>query len=72
VTDPDVTETGEASAEKHKADRSAEEKTATVSERALAEFTFAAKTYLPRMTEADRRKAYELVAELTNDKAEAA
>jgi hypothetical protein len=40
--------------------------------RALAEFTFACRTWLPKMTEADRQKARLLVLELTNNKAEAA
>lgn len=40
---------------------------------ALAEFSFACRHYLPNMTEADRQKAYALVAELTEQpKAEAA
>jgi hypothetical protein len=62
VTSAPVTETDEVSAE---------EEAATIS-RALAEFTYACRTWLPQMTEADRQSARLLVLELTNDKAEAA
>ena len=71
VTNPDVTESAKAEAEKRQEEREAENE-ATRSARALAEFAFACRTWLPKMIEADRRKAYELVAELTSDKAEAA
>jgi hypothetical protein len=42
------------------------------SRKALAEFTVACRTWLPKMTEADRQKARLLVAELTGALAEAA
>jgi hypothetical protein len=56
VTDPDVTETAKAGAEKRKAEKHEAETAATMSARALAEFTYACQTYLPRMTETDRHK----------------
>ena len=70
VTDPDVTETAEARAGEREVDRSAGE--ATMSARALAEFTFACREYLPRMTAADQHKALQLVTDLVKPKAEAA
>jgi hypothetical protein len=68
VTGVDVTETAEASAGKHKADHSAEENADT----SLAEFTFACHHWLPKMSEADRQKALQVVTDLVNPKAEAA
>jgi len=70
VTDPDVTETAKAGAEKPEKHKG--ETAATMSARALAEFTFACQTYLPRMTAADRHKALQCVTDLVNPKAEAA
>jgi hypothetical protein len=61
VTDPNVTETRKASSNENAA-----------SARCLAEFTFACRQYLPKMTEADKQKAYQLVSGLTSKKAEAA
>jgi hypothetical protein len=75
VTLPDVTESAEAGAEKCKAEKvPAWMDAARQSSRWLAEFTFACRTYLPRITvEADREEARRLVAELTSEpKAEAA
>jgi len=74
VTAPDVTESSEASGERRNAenaklDLSAEEKAAKQSAHYLAEFTFACRTYLPKITiEADRQKARLLVSELTAGK----
>jgi outer membrane biosynthesis protein TonB len=52
--------------------QSADEKAAKVSADALAEFTFACRTYLPRITiEADQRRARLLVSELTGVKPKA-
>jgi hypothetical protein len=81
--DPDpisvtVTESPEISIEQRRAenvelDLSAEERAAKASARALSEFTFACRTYLPKMIEADQQKARDLVLKLTNNKhAEAA
>jgi hypothetical protein len=76
VTDPSVTESVEASAERRKAEKSAKEKAAEVSANALAEFKFACETWLPRITvKADRHRARMLFMEImVNDepKAEAA
>jgi hypothetical protein len=68
VTSTPVTETDpEANAERRKPEN------ADYSARCLAEFTFACRQYLPKMTEADRQKARVLVLELTTEpKAEAA
>jgi hypothetical protein len=71
VTLPDVTEI-EASAERRKAENADLNPNAEASARYLAEFTYACRTYLPKMAEADRQKARQLVEELTSDKAEAA
>jgi hypothetical protein len=71
VTDPHVTETAEAKLRKAQASanaRSAKEASA----RCLAEFIFACRQYLPKMTEADKQKAFQLVLELTSKNAEAA
>jgi hypothetical protein len=75
-----VTETAEASAEKRKAENAGldlptDEKAAKVSARYLAEFTVAARQYLPKVTNpAHRETARRLVVELTggNAKTEAA
>jgi hypothetical protein len=72
VTDPDVTETAKAGAELPKAEKHEAKTAAMLSSVALAEFTFACRTYLPRMTPADRHKALQLVTDLVNPKAEAA
>jgi hypothetical protein len=73
VTSTPVTETAEASAESAKAEKPEAEKTATVSERAFDEFTYACHQWLPKMSEADQQKARLLVSELTSEpKAEAA
>jgi hypothetical protein len=72
VTDPPVTETAEASAERPKAENadSPEEKAAKASADYLAAFTAACRMYLPKITiEADRQKARLLVSELTSSKA---
>jgi hypothetical protein len=75
VTDPLVTESAPASAEKRKAintdlDLTAEENAAKASARNLAEFTVACRLYLPRMKEADQQKALLLVTEMTSSKPE--
>jgi hypothetical protein len=79
VTKPHVTESPEISVEQRRAenaelDLSAEQRAAKASDRALAEFTVACRTWLPKITvEADRQKARLLVSQLTSDKkAEAA
>ena len=76
VTDPHVTETAEAGAKTRKAEKEVPSwmTAARQSSHWLAEFTFACRTYLPRITvEADREEARQLVAELTTEpKAEAA
>ena len=78
VTSPDVTESAEEDAEKRYADfLNAEEDAAKMSARCLAEFTFACRTYLPKITvRADRHKARMLFKQLMADdeppKAEAA
>ena len=64
--DDSVTVT-ESNAEKPKPEKAANE-----SARALAEFTFACRTYLSKMTETDQHKALQLVTDLVNPKAEAA
>jgi hypothetical protein len=77
VTSDDVTDSAEANTEKHKPEKpDADEK--AESARCLAEFTFACRTWLPKITvKADRLKAgllmSELLAELASEpKAEAA
>jgi hypothetical protein len=72
VTDPHVTETAKADAERRKAEKHEAEKTATESERALEEFAYACRTWLPKMSEADRHKALQLVTDIVSPKAEAA
>jgi hypothetical protein len=79
VTSGNVTESASAEisieqrrAENADLDLSAEERAAKASARALTEFTVACRTWLPKMIEADHRKARLLVSELTNVKAEAA
>ena len=72
VTSTPVTETDEESAGERKAETLEAETAATMSNRALAEFTFACRQYLPKMTETDRQKAIQLVTDLVNPKAEAA
>jgi hypothetical protein len=75
VTGVDVTETAKASTEKREAEYadflSTEEKASEASARALAEFTFACRTWLPKMIEADRQKARQLVLKITTDKLKA-
>jgi hypothetical protein len=73
VTDPLVTESAEASAEKRKAintdlDLTAEENAAKASAHNLAEFTVACRLYLPRMIWADQQKALLVVTGITNSK----
>jgi hypothetical protein len=79
VTSGNVTESASAEisieqrrAENAELDLSPDERAAKASARALAEFAIACRTWLPKMTEADQRKARLLVCELTNVKAEAA
>jgi outer membrane biosynthesis protein TonB len=82
VTEPPVTETAEATAEKREPERKpAEQKTCgspeeahkQASTHALSQFEYACRHWLPRMTAADRRKARQLVLDLTSEpKAEAA
>jgi hypothetical protein len=73
-----VTESAEISVDQRRADMaaldtSADERTDKASARALAEFTVACRTWLPKITvEADRQKARGLVTELTTTRAEAA
>jgi hypothetical protein len=68
VTSTNVTETAEAGAEKRRV-VPAWIDAAQQSSRYLAEFTFACRTYLPKITvEADREEARRLVAELTSGK----
>jgi hypothetical protein len=75
VTSGDVTETVEANAEKREAEYAdflnAQEQAAEMSAKALAEFTFACRTYLPKMVEADRQKAYRLVVKMVSSKPKA-
>ena len=71
VTDPDVTETAEASRERPKPEKPDTDEKAE-SARALAEFGYACRQWLPKMSEADRQKAVQLVSEIVSPKAEAA
>jgi hypothetical protein len=76
VTTPYVTESAEISIEQRRAenaelDLSAEERATKASARALAEFTVACRTWLPKMIDADRQKARLLVSELTSSKPKA-
>jgi hypothetical protein len=67
VTDPDVTETAKAGAELPKAEKHEAKTAAMLSSTALAEFTFACRTWLPRITvKTDRHKASMLFMELMN------
>lgn len=56
VTNPDVTESAEASAARRKAEYA--QTPAAVSARNLREFEVACNTYLPKLTDADMRKAH--------------
>jgi hypothetical protein len=70
-----VTESPEIAIDQRRADMAALDTSATdkASARALAEFTFACRTWLPKITvEADWQKARDLVTELTTTRAEAA
>jgi hypothetical protein len=69
VTGVDVTEPAETGAEKRKPEKGDAKQS---SAHALAEFNFACRTWLPKMTEADQHKARQLVLDLTEPKAEAA
>jgi hypothetical protein len=71
VTSPNVTDSAEAGAGKAKTEKREADKTLTPSELAFAEFNFACRRYLPRMNEADQRKARLLVSELTGKPARA-
>jgi hypothetical protein len=76
VTEPHVTESAEISIEQRRAenaelDLSTDERAAKASARALAEFTVACRTWLPKMTDADRYKARDLVLKLTGSKPKA-
>jgi hypothetical protein len=76
VTTPHVTESPEISTEQRRAenadlDLSAEERAAKASAHSLTEFTVACRAWLPKMTEADQRKALELVSEMTSNKPKA-
>ena len=78
VTSPDVTErSAEISLEQRRADMAdlsltPEQRAANASAKALAEFTVACRTWLPKITvEADRQKARLLVSELTSGKRKA-
>jgi hypothetical protein len=75
-TDFRITESTEVSIDERKAqmadlDLSPQERAAKESARCLAEFTVACRTWLPKMTEADRQKALDLVIELTSSKPKA-
>jgi hypothetical protein len=73
VTGADVTESPKRKPAEQKTFDSPEEAHKQASAHALREFTFVARTWLPKMTKADRNKARLLVAELTSDfKSEAA
>jgi hypothetical protein len=76
VTPPYVTESPEATAEQRKreyadAELSPQEKAAKASARALAEFTVACRTWLPRMTVADQQRTLEVAEETISQAAQA-
>lgn len=71
VTSPDVTESAEDSAEKREAEYAdfltTTEKAQKASARYLAEFTTACRTYLPKLSADDARKAEQLVHSMINN-----